>query len=258
MSENEVKSISMSSTSFETFLRCVSLMQDICTDIDIHQGFIRQRSNDLQTIFEIDLTTIIDDFTFPILQVKDKLSLLKLFRGNDVQLNLVENEYFELSDDFSKFVFRIPDAEYKDNVFMSDNELSSLFELFNDDIIMSTNINFTVSNRIKVVKDVYNINNIFVELNGDNASIYAKTESGDQSATFLSEIITEKEMNALSPQTLIPFTIDHDGDIELNMYNYESDKSINKFSTSIESVDIVLYSRSQLLDLDESDEEDPF
>lgn len=256
---NDVKSFSMSSTSFETFLRCISLLQDVCTDIDINDGFIRQRSNDRTTIFEIDLTTIIEDCSFPVLSIKDKLSLLKLFRGNDVQINLLEGQYFEFSDSFSKFRFNIPDTEYMDNRFMTLDELSSLFELHDDDIILSTNINNTVSNRIKVVKDVYNTNNILVQFSGgDNASVFSKSESGDQVATFLTDIIPEREMNSVSSIVSIPFTIDHDGDIVFEMFNSEGDVSINKFSTSIESVDIKMYTRSQLVNEDEEEEEDPF
>lgn len=252
---NETRNISLSSTSFETFLRCISLLQDVCNDIDINDGFIRQRSNDRSTIFEVDLTTIIEDFTFPLLQLKSKLPLLKLLRGNDVQINLVGNEYFEFTDNFSKFKFNIPDTDFIDNRFMNEDELGSLFQLYQDDIILSTNINTTVSNRIKVVKDVYNTNNIFVEFNNDRAYIYSKTDSNDQYATFINDIITEREVNATSPLVSIPFTIDHDGDIVLEMYNHEGNVSINKFTTTIESVDITLYSRSELVeeDIDEDD-----
>lgn len=261
VTNNEARNISLSASSFETFLRCISLLQDVCNDVDIHDGIIRQRSNDRSTIFEIDLTTIIEDCTFPMLQIKNKLPLLKLLRGNDVQINLVDGEYFEFSDDFSKFNFKIPVTEYIDNRFMNEDELNSLFQLFNDDIILSTNISTTVSNRIKVVKDVYNTNNIFVEFDGNNASLFSKSDSNDQVATFINDIMTEREINASSPLVSIPFTIDHDGDIVLEMYNNEGNISINKFSTSIESVDITLYSRSELINEepdDENDEEDPF
>jgi hypothetical protein len=250
---DEVKNFSLSATSFETFIRCISLLHDICTDVDINEGFIRQRSNDRSTIFEIDLTTIIDDCSFPILQLKDKLPLLKLLRGNDVQINLKDGDYYEFMDDFSKFKFKIPVTEYIDNKFMDLEELNSMFQLNDDDIILTTNINYTVSNRIKVVKDVYNTNNIYIEFVGDSASIYSKTESSDQSAVFIKDIPTEREINSISIPVSLPFTIDHDGDIMLEMFNYEDNISINKFSTNIESVDIVLYSRSELID-EEDDE----
>lgn len=255
---NENRNISLSSTSYETFLRCLSLLQDVCNDIDIKNGFIRQRSTDRSTIFEIDLTTIIDDVSFPLLEIKNKLALLKSLRGNDVEINLVDGEYFEFSDDFSKFRFNIPDTEYIDNKFMDEEELNSLFQLFNDDIVLSTNISTTVSNRVKIVKDVYNTNNIFVEFNGNNASIYSKSDSNDQMATFINDIITEQELHVTSPLVSIPFIIDHDGDIVLEMYNQEGNISINKFTTSIESVDIILYSRSELIDDDVDEDNEPF
>lgn len=252
---NEIKTFSLSSTAFESLIRCISLFQDICTDIDIKNGFIRQRSNDRSTIFEIDLTTIIDDCSFPILQLKDKLPLLKLLRGNDVDINLKENEYYEISDNESKFKFRIPETEYIDNKFMDIEELNSMFILQDTDVILTSNISLTVSNRIKVVKDVYNTNNIFVEFKGDIASIYSKTESNDQSVVFIKDIQTEKELNALSIPVSLPFTIDHDNDILLEMFNYESNISINKFSTKIDSIDIILYSRSELIDSEEEDDD---
>lgn len=260
MSENnELKTFSLSAEAFETFLRSISILQDVCTDIDINDGVIRQRSNDRTTIFEIDLTTIIEDCSLKLLTVKEKLSLLKLFRGNDVKINLLEGEYFEFYDDYSKFKFNIPPTEYVVNKFMDLDELNSLFEIYNDDIILSTNINNTVSNRIKVAKEVYNTNNIFVKFEGENAQIFSKSEAGDQSATFIKDILTEKELNAFSSIVSVPFTVDHDGDIVFEMFNSSENISINKFSTSIESVDIVLYSRSELINEDEDeDDEDPF
>ncbi len=250
---NSQSEISMESTVFETFLRCVSLLQDICVDIDIQNGFIRQRSNDRSTIFEIDLTPIIGNCSFPILKIKDKMPLLKLLRGNKVQLNLINNEYFEFIDNVSKFKFNIPSTEYIDNKFMSLEELTSLFQLFEDDVILSTNISSIISNRIKVVKDVYNTNNIFVEFAGDTASIFSKSDANDQYATFLNNITTERHLSVNSPLVSIPFTIDHDGDIKLEMYNHNDNISINKFKTNIDNINIVLYSRSELIENDDEE-----
>lgn len=246
------RQVQLTSEAFETFLRSISILQDVCTDADIQQGFLRQRTNDRSTIFEIDLSPIIEDMTFPLIKLKSKVSLLKLLRGSDVTIEINDDNLFTFYDQFSKFSFRNnPNTEYIDNRFMTEDELNNLFSLNDDDIILSADINQTLSNRIRVVKDVYNTNNIFVDLNGETASIYAKTDSNDQYATFVNEIMTEREMTGFSSLVLVPFTIDHDGDINMKMFNYDRNISINKFDTSIESVDITLYSRSEIVQEDE-------
>ena len=84
--------IEFDSEDFNTFLRCLMNLKEICNDVDIRGGMIRQRTNDLTSVFEMDLTSLITDAAIPITNLKKKLDLLKTFAGQDVALETHEGE----------------------------------------------------------------------------------------------------------------------------------------------------------------------
>ena len=59
-------SIEIDVEKFSTFLRCLTNLKEICNDVDIRNGVIRQRTSDLTAVFEMDLTSLIQDATIPI------------------------------------------------------------------------------------------------------------------------------------------------------------------------------------------------
>ena len=86
--------IEFDSEDFNTFLRCLINLKEICNDVDIRSGIIRQRTNDLTSVFEMDLTSIIGDVALPIAGLKKRLDLFKTFTGQNVvcEITVGENE----------------------------------------------------------------------------------------------------------------------------------------------------------------------
>jgi len=249
--------ISMSSDSFEEFLRCLSILREYCSDADIREGIIRQRSNDSSSVFELDLTSILEDVSIPISGLKSQLDLLKMFVEHEVTLTVNqpekqgENGWYLFSDEYSSLKFEMAASEYLDNKFMPEDEIQSVFDLKEEDLILSTDISGFISERMKIVSGGFNITNLEVDIQGEEATISTKTQAGDQTAKFIEGLVTDKVLECTSHMVITPFIIDHDGDIVFKMYNIQPTVSGNIFTTSIKDIDIKIYTRSTLMDKDE-------
>ena len=250
------KSITMVEKSYEEFLKCLTNLKDICNDIDVREGMIRQRSNDLISVFELDLKILLEDSTFAISDLKTKLEILKTFSGQDeIVIDIVsEGNYINFSDQYSSVKFQLPTLEFLDNKFMTTEERDKIFVLNEEDMILECDLENIITDRIRVITAAFNTKAIQVSFDGEEASISAITQGKDQSAKFLSGITTNIVLeNSSSNITTVPFIIEHDSDIEFKMFKDANQAlSLNKFSTNIGDVDINIYTRSSIVKEDES------
>lgn len=249
--------LNMTSEDYNDFLRCLNNLKEICTDVDIRGGVIRQRTNDLTCAFEMDLTPLIEDVQIPITDLKKKLDLFKIFAGQPVNIeidNENDDKSFIISDDVSMIKFDFPSMEFMDNKFMQQQELGDIFNIEDDDLIIHDELSQIVTDRIRIISENFNTAAIQVQFNGDAASIHAATQSKDQFATFKSGISTNIVVeNSVSNLSTIPFGIEHDTDIEFMMYKEpgKDNVALNKVSTELGSVKINIFSRSQIIERDE-------
>ena len=248
-----MRALTLDNDQYQSFIRVISILKDICNDVDIRGGIARQRSNNNSAIFEINLSSLITDFDLPITVLKDKLDLFKSFIGGDVTISS-EETYFSFSDQFSKLDIMAPLQSYIDNKFMNVEDLgSATTELSDEQLVLSCNITKIISDRIKTISQVFHVASLQILLNGENANLSATTQAKDQTATFLSNIILERPIeNSYSNLVTIPFIIDHDGDIQFKMYNISNDDCVNKFSTTIGDVTVNIYSRSKIRPIERS------
>ncbi len=240
--------ISLDSVEFDSFTRTLSILKEICDDIDIRGGIIRQRTNDKSTIFQIDLTGILNDVDIPITNLKQKLDLLKIFAGEDVTLK-INDENFIISDEYTSISLVKPLSNYITNKFKSEEELQNIFVLKESDLILNTEIPLKVSERLRIISTNFNTNSLNINFNGDNAILSTKTQAKDQKAVLMKDIITNRTIdNSSSSLVLIPFIVDHDGDIGFEMYDNGDNTIINKFECSIangdEKIEIKIYGKS--------------
>ena len=75
--------VTLETAEYSDFLNFITNLKDICTDIDIRNGLVRQRSDDKTSVFEIDLTPILPNVDMALTDIKKKLELLKIFQGQD-------------------------------------------------------------------------------------------------------------------------------------------------------------------------------
>jgi hypothetical protein len=239
--------VSLSGEKYDEFIRCISLVRDECNDLDIRNGMIRQRTNDISAVFELDLAPLIPGLNLPLTNIKQKIDLLKCFSEREVEITVNERD-FSFTDEYSTLRFDTPNLEFMDNKFMPDEEMNSIFNVDESDLILTCSIEKVISERMKIITAGFNVNNIQVAFNGSNASITTRSQSKDQHAKLVHGIVAEREMNAVTNIVAIPFIIDHDGDMSFTMYNIQERVCMNLISTSISDIDINVYCRSNLVD----------
>ena len=248
--------LNLSAEDYNDFLRCLTNLKEECNDIDIKEGFIRQRSNDKTSIFQLDMTPILTNMSMSISDVKKKLDLLKIFAGQEVTLEISDegNSYFILSDQFSSLKFMSPAYQFIDNKFMPEDELVAIFNLNEDELILEYKLPIMITERIRIITQGFNIKAIQVEFGGEEAVIKVGTQAKDQFAKFVEGITTNVVLDKCSANLgTIPFGLDHDQDIEFKMYkDPNQDISLNTFKTSIGDCEMVIFTRSSLIQ-DEDD-----
>ena len=245
--------LNLGSEQFNDFLRCLTNLKEVCNDVDIRSGVVRQRSNDLTCVFEMDLNPLLTDVTFAITDLRKKLDLLKTFQNQDVTINIVDQgsgeSYFTFSDQYSSIKIVAPTLDFMDNKWMSEEELNNIFNMSDDELIMETDLSSIITDRIKLVTDNFNTQAIQVLFDGDKASIVAATQSRDQFAKFIEGIVTNVEFEKCSSNlSIVPFSIDHDTDVEFKMYKDPAQAvSLNKTSTTLGDIDVTVYARSAII-----------
>lgn len=244
------------SEDFNTFLRCLMNLKEICNDVDIRDGWIRQRTNDLTSVFEMDLTSLIGDAAIPISNLKKKLDLLKTFAGQDVNIEIIEGEtesdsYYIISDDQSSIKFLFPTLEFMDNKFMTEEERDGIFLLDDDELMINDKLSSVITERIRIITDNFNTQSLQVRFSGDKGMITASTQSKDQTAKFKTDIPTNIEFdgNYTSNLSTVPFCIEHDVDLDFKMHKDPNQNlAYNQIKTALGTVDINIYSRAAIVE----------
>ena len=239
--------IVLDTTKFSDFLRVLSLLKDICNDCEIRGGFLRTRSNDKSTIFEMDLTPLISNSDIIISNLKQKLDLLKCFANQDVTIKTDDQDVY-FSDQFSTIKFTSPRLDFIDNKYMPEEEFTRIFTLRDEDLLLDYEIQNEISERMKIIQQGFNVVSFQVKFERDSASILATTTSKDQHAKIVTGILVNQTLNYLSNLVTTPFTLEHDGNMNLKMYNVQETVCVNKFTSTVGSVNVTVYGRSQLIE----------
>jgi hypothetical protein len=233
---------------FSMFVRCLSVLRDNCRDVDIKKGMIRERTDRLTSIFQIDLSSILPDAEIVIGDIKESLDLLKPFLERDVKL-IVDEKGCSFVDEYSKSYFAKPMNEFIDNKFVSDKELDKVIQIVDEDLILDVDLPRVVTDRINVYGRGYSVNTMQIRLDGESASLHMKPISNDREIKFIGDMVMNKSLDGcyISNIVTVPFIIDHDNDMNLKSY-ISSEKStiLNKFSSTIEDADIVIYSTAEI------------
>jgi len=243
--------VNLNAESYNEFLRCITNLKEECNDIDINNGIIRQRSNDKTSIFQIDLNPILPDVTMSISDIKKKIDLFKIFAGQDVNIEINNDgaSFYKFSDSLSAIQFMAPAYQFIDNKFMAQDELDAIFNLNEDGLILEHGLSSVITERIRIITMSFNIKAIQVIFNGEEATIKAGTQAKDQLATFVEGVSTNVVLENCSANLgTIPFAIDHDDEVEFKMYqDVNPDISLNTFTTTIGDCEMVIYTRSSLV-----------
>ena len=236
----------LTSDEYSEFFRIISIFSDLCNDVDIRDGIIRQRINDNISVFEIDLTPMVGILSIPISNLKQKLDLFKCFVGQEVTINN-DGVSYRFSDRFSSLKFLLPHLELLDNKYITEEDLNQSMSMLPEHLLLKTSVSKVISDRIKIVSKGFNTNSLLISLGDGKASISSTTQSKEQSAKFMNDIVTEQVVDCKTNVSVTPFIIDHDNEIILQVYENENNRALNEFKTTISDININIYCRSNLL-----------
>jgi hypothetical protein len=241
------RQITITTENFESFLRCLSLFKEpVCNDVDIKNGIIRQRTNDRFAIFEIDLSSIISDISFPIVSLKNKFDSFKWFQGRDVSIS-VDDTSVIISDGTTDWKMEKPDASFMDNSFIDDNSFSNLFTLSEESLLLSYIMPKSLSDGMRIFTSAFNVNSVQMLFEDQLCSISAKTAAKTESVKFVGGITVEQPLNATTSIVVTPFISDHDGDANIRSYRIEDKICLTKFTMDISNIAINIFARSPLV-----------
>jgi len=254
------RTLNLNQEEYGNFIRCLNNLKEICNDIDIRNGFVRQRSNDRSCIFEFDMESILEDVTMPISDIKKKLDLLKSFVGQDevkIDIHTEEEEsecYFIISDQYSSIKFMFPAMQFIDNSFMTQEELDNILTINEEELLLESTMSNLITDRIRIITDNFNSNAIQVVFNGELATIQTQTQSKDQYATFMKDIPTNIDLESCSVNLVtMLFKMEHDTTVLFKMYkDSERPITISKLEMDVGDISVRVYSRSSII-VDEED-----
>jgi hypothetical protein len=245
------REINLEAKDFSNFLRCLSVLKDICKDVDIRGGVLRQRSTDTANIFEMDLSPLISDCDICIDNLKGKLTLLKGLSKQEVQITITDDEIY-FSGKSSTFKFKNPNPSYMNDRFMSNEEFSKFVTVREEDLVLEHVVTKDISNFMKLTADQFNIVSFQVLFDGNVASMTASTTSKDKYSEIEYGIPLKKPLKGFLNIVATPFLLDRDRDMLFKMYNVQEDLFINKFTASIGKIAVDVYGRNQLIEEEES------
>ncbi len=241
-------SLNLNAEQYGNFLRCITNLREVCNDVDLRGGMIRQRSNDKSTVFQMDLKPLLTEVDMPISDIKKKLELLKTFSGQEVTITFEENQ-FSFSDQFSTIRFKNPTLEYMDNKYISMEELERVFVMDDDELLIDTNLNSIITERIKIITQTFNTQAIQIMFDGESARLTAVTQARDQFAKIVSDIVTNAVLEKCSSNlSTVPFSIEHDEDVNFKIFKHPTqDVLMNRFATTLAELDVIIYGRAAII-----------
>ncbi len=253
--------IVLTSDLYEEFFNCIANLRDLCTDVTIKDSIIRQRTDDKNTIFEMDLSDLFgEDVTIPISYFKQKFDLFKIFLGKEVTIKIHQDEeeaansWYEISDDLSRIKFDFPDVDFLQNEFVSEEELAAIVTCTDDDLILETSIEKTITERVKTITTNFQAHFVKMYFTEDRLSIGAIDPAKTNRVFFLENLNVEMTFDEphYANMTREPFLINHDTAYTFKLFKQPEEMvTQNQITTSIGAVPISIYCKSQLMGEDE-------
>jgi hypothetical protein len=244
-------SITIGKDEFIEFLRALTALKDICTDITIEKGMIRQRIDSRESFFQMDLRHILGDCSIPISHLKLKLDLLKTFFSEEVILSINDdNTFYSFEDAVSRYSFKWTDTKMmsENSRYINDDELGKLIGKY-EDIILETTIDKKVSDRIKLASQLFSVRNVTLEFSERFAKLKSEHQNKEQNAIFMKDIVSLLDGDAFITLSIIPLTVDHDGPMTFEVAAQKINNKIQVLQTvdmKMNNTEITFYGASIL------------
>ena len=244
------------SKDFSNLLRCLSLLDGICANVDIKGGILRQKSDDEYSIIEMDLTSLVSDCDILIPDIKGKLPILNVLSKQEIKISSSESRVsFSGNRSTLQFADSHPDSHH--HGFISNEEIDKIFTLREENLVLEHSIDKETLNLIKIMSSQFNLLGFQIFFEGNTASIIATATDRSQHFRIAHGIPVKAHMNCFSSVLARDLLIDHDGDILLRIYKVKETVCINQFNALIGKVMVRVYGISKLITESELDTSEP-
>ena len=250
-------SLPLTKDNFIKFSNVLGIIQDICNDCDIKEGKIRCRTNDHKNMILMDLSALVGARNIAFSGLKNKLTLLSTFSlvaegttNTDVLIEANDSN-FEFSDSLSKLIVRRPIASYLENIYLTDEEFSTINESINreDAVLFNVTINSMEKKRIAKLCDAFCSNTVTFEFCGNTAYYTTQTSSKDNVSKTAQSINLLKTLE--NKKTLInnlSFVLDTPSNLEITCYQIGTEYCMFKCNLNYYGIPVTIYTKSKIVD----------
>lgn len=246
--------LSLEREKFSKMLNLIKLVENHCTDADIQKGKIRQKTNNRQSILDIDLTSILGDNDLSLSLIKNKVQLLKSYElDENVQLTekniLIEanDSNYEFTDPLSKMIFRKPSPKFLDNKFIPDEEFNQIIKCKEENLLFSYTISNYLKRRMLAACLGFDTDLLTFNLNEFKGSAVIQPTNKENITNFIEEITLNKQVpNQSFMISNLAFILDVASDVVLNCYVVTNDVYLCKISQTYFASPVVIYTQAKV------------
>jgi len=247
-------SLTIEREKFSKMLNLMALIENYATDCDIQHGRIRQKTNNRQSITDIDLTSILGDNDLSLSLIKSKVQLLKSFElDENVQLNnkniLIESNEsnYEFTDPLSKMIFRKPSAKFLDNKHIPDEEFNQIIRCKEENLLFTYTISNYIKRRMSAACLGFDTDLITFNLHELKGSATIQPTNKENTTNYIEEITLNKQVSNESFMiSNLAFVLDIASDITLNCYTVTKDVYLCKISQMYFATPVVIYTQAKV------------
>jgi hypothetical protein len=242
------------SEKFSNFIAVCNFIQNVCSDLQIKNNKIHQKSDNSVFVVKGDLSSIFENSDIDELKITplvSKIQLLSTFIENDVPVTLIkkDDKYYSFSDNISKLEIRIPQEDilinkYDENLIIQYDENNLLFEF---------KLSTSMLKKIKKTTSITASNWTEINFDPEKEKVTAEIISSSKSIKLN---LFEKEYNNIINRTE-PFTVRISNEAFLNApssdevdiafyYDKNKDVVIQKSQLSIGEALVELYQRNRI------------
>jgi hypothetical protein len=261
-----MQEITIDKDKFKALTDVISILKDLCNDVDIQNSLIQQLSTNRTVLFMIDLKPVfsgIDTISVPICNIRQKLELFKgFFKSVDVKL-AIHDEFFTISDSISMLKILKPSREFLDNKFV--DSIESLMNLSTFSSIVDTRVPLSICAKIGACNQSFSSSSVQVHFSKEqilftthslNQSEFARifsipVQDNLQVGSLLSNELDDNENGVIASVPDFPFLVPYDGEdirVEILASRETSSNMIFKFEGLVSNVPVSCYCKASFLE----------
>lgn len=245
--------ISLEREDFNKLINCIGLIvESDCTDCDIVNGLIRQRTNNQRSALKVNLSSVLGDIDISLSNAIQKVALLKTFELDDTMEDeggvdiSVQEKRIKFKDKYGHVTFNKPLKKMLNNVYLEDDVFDKKFKANEEKKILECTIpSYIAKRRIKSICEAIKTDVIVVKIKKNKASIDIKTNDIKSTAIKDLELVEGIEDKNFTFEILsLPFAMDVSSDIIFKVYEISSKRILCTFDLNYFKIPISIYTMS--------------